>query len=81
MSLSLNRSNYYEEILPMEESQLVLINNTSNKGLDVMRPTMLFSGLEAVLYNQNRQSSDLAFYEFGHVYRTSPTAVTGGREG
>jgi phenylalanyl-tRNA synthetase beta chain len=33
-----------------------------------MRQTMLFSGLEAIAYNQNRQAADLKFYEFGKVY-------------
>jgi phenylalanyl-tRNA synthetase beta chain len=29
---------------------------------------MLYSGLEAIAYNQNRRSADLKFYEFGKVY-------------
>jgi phenylalanyl-tRNA synthetase beta chain len=36
--------------------------------LDVMRQSMLFSGLEAVAYNQNRRNPDLKLYEFGKVY-------------
>ena len=49
-------------------NQLVYINNTSNAHLDVMRPTMLFGGLEAIVRNQNRQNSDLKLYEFGKTY-------------
>ena len=67
--LSLTENRYFEDILPIENSKLVYINNTSNVHLDVMRPTMLFSGLESVLRNQNRQNSDLNIYEFGKSYR------------
>jgi phenylalanyl-tRNA synthetase beta chain len=33
-----------------------------------MRPTMLFSGLEAIAHNQNRQNADLKLFEFGKTY-------------
>ena len=33
-----------------------------------MRQSMVFSGLEAIAYNQNRRNSDLKLYEFGKVY-------------
>jgi phenylalanyl-tRNA synthetase beta chain len=68
MALSLSESRYYRDILPLEEKELVWVNNTSNVHLDIMRPTMLFSGLEAVLHNQNRQQSDLKLFEFGKTY-------------
>lgn len=69
MAVSLTESRYFRDILPLPESELVFVNNTSNIHLDVMRPTMLFSGLEAVLYNQNRQQADLKLFEFGKSYR------------
>ncbi len=68
MAVSLTESRYFSEILPVAEEQLVFVNNTSNSQLDVMRPTMLFSGLEAILHNQNRQNADLKFFEFGKSY-------------
>ena len=34
-----------------------------------MRPSMLFSGLEAIQRNQNRQHPDLRLFEFGKTYR------------
>lgn len=68
MALSLSESRYYKETLPMEESELVWVNNTSNVHLDIMRPTMLFSGLEAIVRNQNRQQGDLKLFEFGKTY-------------
>lgn len=68
MSLSLSQSKFYEEILPIGKDELVYVNNTSNAHLDIMRPTMLFSGLEAVAHNQNRQQGDLKLFEFGKTY-------------
>lgn len=69
MALSLSESRYYRDILPVSEDELVFVNNTSNVQLDVMRPSMLFSGLEAILRNQNRQNADLKLFEFGKTYR------------
>jgi phenylalanyl-tRNA synthetase beta chain len=69
MAVSLTESRYFTDILPLDESSLVYINNTSNIQLDVMRPSMLFSGLEAVAHNQNRQQQDVKVYEFGKTYR------------
>jgi phenylalanyl-tRNA synthetase beta chain len=72
MAMSLTESRYYKEVLPIVPAeQLVYINNTSNATQDIMRPTMLFSGLEAVLHNQNRQQLDLKLYEFGRTYEKS----------
>jgi phenylalanyl-tRNA synthetase beta chain len=68
MAVSLTESKYFKEILPVPTEKLVFVNNTSNSHLDVMRPTMLFSGLEAVVYNQNRQNPDLKLFEFGKSY-------------
>jgi len=68
MSVSLTESKYFEEILPMDKEKLVFVNNTSNSHLDILRPTMLFSGLEAIVRNQNRQSPDLKLFEFGKTY-------------
>ena len=70
MAVSLTQSSYFEKLLPIEKSQLVYVNNTSNVTLDVMRPSMLFSGLEAILHNQNRRSTDLKLFELGRTYRT-----------
>jgi phenylalanyl-tRNA synthetase beta chain len=69
MALSLSESKYYESLLPIPKEALVFINNTSNVQLDVMRPSMLFSGLEAVVRNQNRQNPDVKLYEFGKTYK------------
>ena len=70
MGLSLSESRYYKEVLTsVAEEELVYINNTSSVQLDIMRPTMLLSGLEAISHNQNRQQSNLHLFEFGKTYR------------
>lgn len=68
MATSMTRSEYYTKFLPQDEKKLVFVNNTSNQHLDLMRPSMLFSGLEAIQHNQNRQQGDLKLYEFGKTY-------------
>ncbi len=70
MAVSLSESRYYREHLPgMSEDHLVRVNNTSNVHLDIMRPDMLFSALEAVLHNHNRQRSRIRLFEFGRSYQ------------
>ncbi len=69
MGVSITESRFFKEIYPVDEAELIYINNTSNKHLDVMRPTMLFSGLKAIAHNKNRQNNDLKFFEFGRSYR------------
>ena len=46
----------------------VKILNPLSSDLDVMRQNLLFSGLEAISYNQNRRNPNLKLYEFGKVY-------------
>jgi phenylalanyl-tRNA synthetase beta chain len=72
MSLVLTNSAYYlgeNAAFPLEKDQLVFIHNSANQGLDCMRPSMLFSSLDAVQRNQNRQNADLRLFEFGKTYQ------------
>jgi phenylalanyl-tRNA synthetase beta chain len=63
LSNSLTSSSYAENM----DNAVKLLNPLSND-LDIMRQTLLFSGLEAIAYNQNRRQADLKFYEFGKTY-------------
>ena len=45
--------------------------NPLGQELSQMRSSLLFSLLEVVSYNQNRQQADLKIYEFGKVYRAT----------
>jgi phenylalanyl-tRNA synthetase beta chain len=69
MALSLSKSKYYADNSLLNQTELVFINNTGNVDLDIMRPTMLFSALETVAHNQNRQQTDVRLFEFGKTYR------------
>lgn len=66
---SLSKSDYYssnENIF--QTGELVPIFNPLSKELNVMRQTMLFSGLECVAHNKNHKNNNTLFYEFGKVY-------------
>ncbi|MCB0563475.1 MAG: phenylalanine--tRNA ligase subunit beta [Phaeodactylibacter sp.] len=76
MALSLSESRIYKELYnSVSEAELVYINNTSNVQLDIMRPDLLFSGLNAVLHNQNRQQVDVKLFEFGRSYRHAEKGI------
>jgi phenylalanyl-tRNA synthetase beta chain len=49
------------------DANVSMLNPLSND-LNVMRQSLLFSGLESVSYNINRKNSSLKFYEFGKTY-------------
>ncbi|MGZ3763834.1 MAG: phenylalanine--tRNA ligase subunit beta [Mucilaginibacter sp.] len=63
LSNSLTKSAYSSDL-----DHAVKILNPLSNDLDVMRQSLLFSGLEAIAYNQNRRNADLRLYEFGKVY-------------
>jgi phenylalanyl-tRNA synthetase beta chain len=48
-------------------SAVKMINNLSAE-LNILRPSMLETGLESVAYNLNRKSGRLRFFEFGKTY-------------
>ena len=53
-------------------SMVAMLNNLSAE-LNVMRPSMLESGLQCVAFNLNRKNSDLKLFELGKTYRTGGT--------
>jgi phenylalanyl-tRNA synthetase beta chain len=55
-----------------EEHTIAMLNPLSTD-LSVMRQSMLFSGLEAIAYNSNRQMHHLKIFEFGKTYHQYPT--------
>ena len=68
MANSLTKSDYVNlsEVLN-EEHNVTMLNPLSND-LGVMRQSLLFSGLESVIYNVNRKNNSLKFFEFGKTY-------------
>ncbi|WP_420602001.1 phenylalanine--tRNA ligase subunit beta [Flagellimonas sp.] len=51
-----------------DEAHLVNMLNPLSSDLSVMRTSMLFSGLQTISYNINRQKTDLKLFEFGKTY-------------
>lgn len=47
-----------------------LLNNLSSE-LDIMRPAMLYTGLEVISFNSNRKATDLKLFEWGKTYGTN----------
>jgi phenylalanyl-tRNA synthetase beta chain len=70
MTNSITNSKYYnEEVLG---SSVKMINSLSAE-LDVMRPSMLETGLEAISFNINRRNSNLKLFELGKTYHQKDT--------
>lgn len=62
---SITNSKYYAEA--QLETTVKMLNSLS-ADLDVMRPTMLETGLETIAYNNNRKNESITFFEMGKVY-------------
>lgn len=63
---SLTKSSY-AATMSLSETDVKILNPLSET-LDVMRQSLVFSGLEVVLHNINRRQKDLKLYEFGKTY-------------
>jgi phenylalanyl-tRNA synthetase beta chain len=68
---SIVNSKYYPE-----RKDLVSMINSLSSELDIMRPSLLESGLEVVQHNCNRKSNDLALFEFGTTYTQQDGSYT-----
>ena len=68
MNNSLTKESYIHLISELIEEENVKILNPLSQDLNVMRQSLLFSGLENISYNINRKNQDLKLYEFGKTY-------------
>jgi phenylalanyl-tRNA synthetase beta chain len=66
---SLTKSSYLGLTNAFDAQQQVTILNPLSETLDVLRTTLLFTGLEVLAYNINRKQADLKLFEFGKTYR------------
>ncbi|MFT3948605.1 MAG: phenylalanine--tRNA ligase subunit beta [Agriterribacter sp.] len=62
-----NSAYFPEEVLQTSVKML----NSLSANLNIMRPSMLETGLECLLHNLNRKNNNLLLYEFGKVYASS----------
>ena len=65
---SITDSKYYSDNIL--SGTVKMINNLS-ADLNVMRPSLLQTGLEVVAYNINRKNGELKLYEFGKIYNSN----------
>ena len=72
MNNSLTKEDYYNGLETFPVSRCARIVNPLSQDLNVMRQTLLLSGLEVVAYNLNRQATSLRFFEYGSVYQRLP---------
>ncbi len=68
---SLSKADYYAGLASSHTAQMVSVLHPLSSDLNSLRQTLLFSGLEAIVYNINRKTTDLCFYEFGKTYLKS----------
>ena len=68
MANSLTSPKYVELSEQLNADHNVKMLNPLSTDLEVMRQSMLFSGLEAVSHNINRKRDDLKLFEFGKTY-------------
>lgn len=69
MGLSLTRAEYAEKLDSLDPALNVTMMNPLSTDLNALRQTLLFGGLETIVYNQNRRKADLKLYEFGKTYQ------------
>lgn len=70
MSNSLSKSAYLEtfESKKINSKFAVTMLNPLSSELNTMRQSLLFNGMEAIIYNINRKNGNLKLYEFGKTY-------------
>ncbi len=68
MCNSLNPASWYENNPDFDSNSIVRLANPLSSDLNAMRQTLLFGGLNSIIWNVNRQTTDLRLYEFGNCY-------------
>lgn len=68
MTNSITNSAYFNAD---ELASSVKMKNNLSTELDILRPSMLETGLEVVAHNLNRRNNDLRLFEFGKTYSTT----------
>jgi phenylalanyl-tRNA synthetase beta chain len=72
MCNSLSKSAHDKKLNFLDPAKYVRILNPISRDLDVMRQTLLTGGMETIIFNINRKSSDLRLFEFGAEYTLHP---------
>ena len=78
MNNSLTKAEYYEDNADFDSKNNVVLLNPLSKELNVMRQTLLYSGLECFVYNINHKTPNQKIFEFGKHYRYNPEQAENG---
>ncbi|MCK0192790.1 phenylalanine--tRNA ligase subunit beta [Arenibacter sp. F20364] len=70
---SLSSPDYNKLSEDIKDEHTIAMLNPLSSDLSVMRQSMLFSGLEAIAHNSNRQMHNLKIFEFGKTYHQYET--------
>ena len=70
---SLTNEEYYNLSETLQKDYCVKMLNPLSKDLEVMRQSMLFGGLESLLFNRNRRAQNIKLFEFGKTYHNYPS--------
>lgn len=65
---SITNSAYFDDVTLQTSVKML---NSLSAGLNILRPSMLETGLECVVYNLNRKNNDLRLFEFGKTYHAT----------
>jgi len=69
---SLSNSAYGNNLGINDPAKMANVENPISIEHDILRNTMLFSGLEVVRHNVNHKRADLKLFEFGKIYFADP---------
>ena len=69
MCNSLTKQAYYDKLKTYPAENTVEIINPLSTDLNGLRQTLLFGGLESIIYNINRKKGNLKLYEWGNCYK------------
>ena len=76
MANSLTKAEYLSLTDVLNSENDVAMLNPLSSDLGVMRQSLLFSGLESVVYNINRKNNSIKFFEFGKSYHKFESGYT-----
>ncbi|MBR5784075.1 MAG: phenylalanine--tRNA ligase subunit beta [Bacteroidales bacterium] len=72
MNNSLSKAEYYDNTADFDSKNNVVLLNPLSKELNVLRQTLLYSGMECIVYNINHKIKNQKLFEFGKHYRYNP---------
>ncbi len=75
MCNSLTASAYLHLDSDLKNTEITLENPLS-EDLNILRPTLLWGGLQTIAHNANRQQKDLKIFEFGNTYHNANDTTT-----